>query len=50
MPWFGAGLLPSALGCQIEFPDGEDPAVNPRHFPIRDEHDIRRMEIPDPDR
>lgn len=50
MPWFGTGVLPSALGSQIEFPDREDPAVNPRHFPIRDEHDIRRMEIPDPDR
>jgi uroporphyrinogen-III decarboxylase len=40
----------SAFGCQIEFPPKQDPAANPRHFPVKTPEDIRRLRMPDPDR
>jgi uroporphyrinogen-III decarboxylase len=49
MPWFGTVVAASALGCQIEFPPKQDPAANPRYYPIRTVEDIQAMEIPDPE-
>ena len=50
VPWFGTVVLSSALGAQIELRDKEDPAVNPRCYAIRDEQDINKLDIPDPER
>jgi hypothetical protein len=35
MPWFGTVVAASALGCQIEFIPKQDPAANPRYYPIQ---------------
>jgi hypothetical protein len=48
MPWFGTGVLASALGSHIEFSDREDPSVDPRHYPIRTEEDIHKLESANP--
>jgi len=50
MPWFGTVVVASALGCQIEFPPKQDPAVSPRHYPVRTVEDVRRLRIPDPEK
>lgn len=50
MPWFGTGVVASAFGCGIEFPPGQDPAVNPEHYPVRSAEDVRKLRIPDPER
>jgi len=50
MPWFGTGVTASAFGCQIVFPPKQDPAVNPRHYPVRTAADVRKLEIPDPEK
>jgi len=49
-PWFGTGVVASAFGCRIDFPPKQDPAVNPRYYPVRTTEDIRRLPIPDPER
>jgi uroporphyrinogen-III decarboxylase len=47
-PWYGTGVVPSALGCRILFQRGEEPAVE---GPVlRDHRDIRRLVPPDPER
>ncbi len=50
MPWFGTGVVASAFGCRIEFPSKQDPAVNPRHYPVRTAEDVRKLAIPDPEK
>ncbi len=50
MPWFGTVVAASAFGCQVEFPPKQDPAANPRHFPVKTPADIQRLRMPDPDR
>jgi Uroporphyrinogen decarboxylase (URO-D) len=49
MPWFGTGVIASAFGCQIEFPPKQDPAVNPRHYPVQTAGDVRKLRIPNPE-
>ena len=50
MPWFGTVVGASAFGCQVEFPPQQDPAINPRHYPVRTAADIEKLEVPDPER
>jgi uroporphyrinogen-III decarboxylase len=50
MPWFGTAVVSSAFGCQVEFPPKQDPAANPRHYPVRMAEDVRKLTIPDPAR
>jgi len=45
-PWYGTGVVPSALGCNIVFPPFADPAVE--GTVIREPQDIRKMVLPDP--
>ena len=50
MPWYGTIVTASALGCQIEYFPKQDPAANPRFYPIQTAADVRRMQIADPER
>lgn len=50
MPWFGTVVAASAFGCQVEFPPKQDPAINPRYYPIRSGQDIKELKIPDPEK
>lgn len=50
MPWFGTIVAASAFGCKIEFLYKQDPAANPRYYPVRTPEDVKRLEIPDPDK
>ena len=47
-PWYGTGVVPSAIGCRILFQVGEEPAVE---GPVVDDPAaISRLEAPDPER
>ncbi|HEX7975808.1 MAG TPA: uroporphyrinogen decarboxylase family protein [Anaerolineales bacterium] len=50
MPWFGTVVAASAFGCQIEFFPKQDPAANPRFYPVKTPEDIRQLEVPDPEK
>jgi hypothetical protein len=50
MPWFGTVVAASALGCKIEFIPKQDPAANPRFYPIQKPEDIRKLQVPDPEK
>jgi uroporphyrinogen-III decarboxylase len=50
MPWFGTVVAASALGCQIEFYPKQDPAANPRYYPVQSAADVHRLRMPDPER
>jgi uroporphyrinogen-III decarboxylase len=50
MPWFGTVVAASALGCQIDFRPRQDPAANPRYYPVQTPQDIKKLEIPDPEK
>ena len=50
MPWFGTIVAASAFGCKIEFPYKQDPAANPRFYPVQTPEDVKRLEIPDPEK
>jgi uroporphyrinogen-III decarboxylase len=50
MPWFGTIVAASAFGCKIEFPYKQDPAANPRFYPVQTAADIKQLQIPDPDK
>jgi uroporphyrinogen-III decarboxylase len=50
MPWLGTGVTASAFGCQVDFPPRQDPAVNPRYYPVRTAQDAKRLELPDPEK
>jgi hypothetical protein len=50
MPWFGTIVVASAFGCPIEFYPKLDPAANPRWYPVKDAADVRRLELPEPER
>ncbi len=45
-PWFGIGVVPSAMGCEIEFPEKRDPAV--RKAVISEPEQIGELRKPDP--
>ena len=46
LPWFGTGVVPSALGCEIHFQPKMDPAVG--HPILTQPQDIRKLALPDP--
>lgn len=50
MPWFGTGLTSSAFGARILFQKGLEPSVDSRQFRLQSAADIRKLEIPNPDR
>jgi uroporphyrinogen-III decarboxylase len=50
MPWFGTVVAASAFGCQVEFPPKQDPAINPRYYPVRTAQDIKKLDVPDPEK
>jgi uroporphyrinogen-III decarboxylase len=50
MPWFGTVVTASAFGCKVEFPTKQDPAVNPRFYPIQKPEDIRKLQVLDPEK
>jgi len=50
VPWFGTVVAASAFGCKIEYLHKQDPAANPRFYPVKTGEDIKKLEIPDPDR
>ncbi len=50
MPWLGTIVGASAFGCKIEFPYKQDPAANPRYYPVQKPEDIKQLHIPDPDK
>ncbi len=50
MPWFGTIVAASAFGCKIEFPYKQDPAANPRFYPVQTADDIKQLQIPDPEK
>lgn len=50
MPWFGTVVTASAFGCKIEFKPKQDPAANPRYYPIQKPEDIKTLAIPDPEK
>ena len=50
MPWFGTVVAASALGCKIEFIPKQDPAANPRFYPIQKTEDIQKLQVPDPEK
>lgn len=47
-PWYGTGVIPSALGAQIVFQPKMDPAV--RGTVIDSPEHVRRLSLPDPHR
>ncbi len=50
MPWFGTGVLASALGSKVDFPDKMDPAVHMQKLALTDASDIKAMGIADPEK
>ncbi len=50
VPWFGTIVVASAFGCQIEFYPKLDPAANPRWYPVKNAAEVRRLELPDPEK
>jgi len=50
LPWFGTGVLASALGAKVDFPPKMDPAVHMQKMAINSAADIKAMKIADPDK
>ncbi len=50
MPWFGTAVVPSAFGCKIEFYPKLDPAADPHFYPVVTVEDVKKLQIPDPNR
>jgi hypothetical protein len=47
-PWYGTGVVPSALGCEVLFGPGEEPAVE--GTTLSEPGAVGRLEPPDPER
>ena len=47
-PWYGTGVVPSAIGCPVLFQAGEEPAVE--GAAIDDPSAVARLQPPDPER
>lgn len=47
-PWYGVGVVPTALGCQVHIPARGDPAL--KSTVLRSPGDIRGLRRPDPHR
>lgn len=50
MPWFGTVVAASAFGCRVQFPPRQDPAVDPSRYPVATAADVRRLQLPDPEK
>jgi uroporphyrinogen decarboxylase-like protein len=50
MPWFGTVVAASAFGCEIGWHPKQDPAADPRNYPVKTVEDIKNLEIPDPEK
>ena len=50
MPWFGTVVTASAFGCRVQFPPRQDPAVDPHWYPVATPADVRRLQLPDPEK
>jgi uroporphyrinogen-III decarboxylase len=48
LPWFGTGVVPSALGCRVAFQPGMDPVAE--GGVVREPADVGRLREPDPER
>lgn len=44
-PWYGTGVVPSALGCHIKFHDYGDPSVE--GIAVKAPEDINKLQMPD---
>lgn len=49
MPWFGTVVVASAFGCRVQIPPKQDPAINPRYYPVQTAQDVRKLSIPNPE-
>jgi uroporphyrinogen-III decarboxylase len=45
-PWFGTGVIPSAIGCKVVFNKGQEPAL--KGTVINEPKDIKKLSMPDP--
>lgn len=50
MPWFGTVVAASAFGCKIQYMHKQDPAANPRYYPLQKPEDVKSLAIPDPEK
>jgi hypothetical protein len=50
MPWLGTYVAASAFGSRIEYPPKGDPAADPRSRPVQTAEDIKKLEIPNPEK
>ena len=50
MPWFGTVVAASAFGSKVQFPPRQDPAVDPHWYPVSTPEDVRRLQLPDPEK
>ena len=50
MPWFGTIVAASAFGCEIKYPPKQDPAADPRFYPVQSPEDIKKLQVPDPEK
>jgi uroporphyrinogen-III decarboxylase len=50
VPWFGTVVAASAFGCRVEYMHKQDPAANPRYYPVQKPEDIKKLQIPDPEK
>ncbi len=49
VPWLGTAVVASAFGGRVEFLPRQDPATDPRSYPVATPEDVRRLRIPDPE-
>lgn len=45
-PWYGTGVVPSAIGCNYVFRQGQEPAIE--GTVIKEPQDIKKLAMPDP--
>jgi uroporphyrinogen-III decarboxylase len=50
VPWFGTIVAASAFGCEIKYLPKQDPAADPRYYPVQKPEDIKKLEVPDPEK
>ena len=50
VPWFGTIVAASAFGCDIKYLPKQDPAADPRFYPVQTPEDIKKLQVPDPEK
>jgi uroporphyrinogen-III decarboxylase len=50
VPWFGTIVAASAFGCDIKYLPKQDPAADPRNYPVQKPEDIKKLQVPDPEK